>query len=147
GAGRAWAQIEWQKAADMWAAHGYRNGLTLAPDKYAALKEIAGDASTMPAEPTAEHLADPNMIRRYRANLALYIYNQNRAVTNFPFFLAQAQGEAKTGTIQARKTLWKADQKRKAGKKSEAIELYKEGLERWKQVLIENPEFHRPERF
>jgi hypothetical protein len=78
--------------------------------------------------------------------MALQFYDQNRSVTNFAYFLAQAEAEAKPGTVEARKILWKADQARKSvAGKIEAIKLYKEGLARWKRVLEENPDFHRPQ--
>jgi hypothetical protein len=46
-------------------------------------------------------------------------------------------------TVEARKVLWQGEQARKVGEPLKAIRLYKEGLERWKQVLIARPRFHR----
>jgi hypothetical protein len=48
--------------------------------------------------------------------------------------------------VQARKTLWRAEQARKIGDPPQAIRLYKDGLEQWKQVLINTKDFHRPDR-
>ena len=90
---------------------------------------------------------DPAVMRVVRARVAMQFYDQNRTVTNFPYFLAAAEAEEKPDTVVARKILWQADQARKSVRgRLEAVKLYKQGLEAWKNVLRANPAFHRPER-
>ena len=148
GTGRAWSAAEWQKAAEMWRQHGRDYALTLSPERYASLQAQAGDPTTMPTEPTPEQINDPAFVRRYVAAGALRYYTSNRATTNFPYFLASAEAEARVIggqplTVLARKTLWQADQARKSGSTDKALRLYKDGLEQWKRVLADNPTFHR----
>ena len=144
GDGRKWSLIEWEKARDLWAAHGKAYGLDLG-DRLARLEDEAGNPNTLPPDPTAEQLADPNFRRRYLATSAMYFYRVNRQVTNFQYFLASAEAEAKPETVAARKTLWRADQARKIGDSQRAIRLYKQGLIQWKEVLKKNQTFHRSE--
>lgn len=152
GEGRAWALDEWVRAAEMWNRHAKDNGLAaMDPIRRRVLEEALGDPSSVPANPTPEQLADPELRKRYVAKMALEFYGPNRSVTNFPYFLAAANAEAymlngKPITVLARKTLWQAEQARKIGDTRDAIRLYKDGLEQWKQVLIQTKDFHRPER-
>src|SRR5207249_4349303 len=57
---------------------------------------------------------DPAVMRVVRARVAMQFYDQNRTVTNFPYFLAAAEAEEKPDTVVARKILWQADQARKS---------------------------------
>jgi hypothetical protein len=142
---RPWSRQEWEAAAEMWKRHGEQYALVLDTARLAALKEDAGEVVGPPPDPTPEQYADPAFRRRFEAQMALHFYAQNRSVTNFPFFLHAAEAEAKPETVQARKALWQAAQARKAGDKLLAIRLYDEGLKRWRQVLLDNPDFHRPD--
>lgn len=151
GAGRAWSLIEWQKAAEMWNKHGSDYGQYLDPARYQTLKNRIGDPNTVPADLTPEQYADPGLRERFVAKTAIEYYGPNRSVTNFAYFLAGANAEArvidnKPITVLARKTLYKAEQARKIGNPPLAIRLYKEGLDRWKEVLRTNKDFLRPER-
>ena len=128
--------------------HGRDYGLALSPERYASLQAQAGDPTTLPADPTVEQYNDPAIRRRYMATEALRYYRSDRQTTNFPYFLASAEAEARvTGgrplTVLARKTLWQADEARKTGATDKALRLYKDGLEQWKRVLADNPTFHR----
>ncbi|AMV27328.1 hypothetical protein VT84_23210 [Gemmata sp. SH-PL17] len=146
GTGRAWSLEEWRKAAEMWDRHGRDYGLVFAQGRRETLENRRGDPGSLPNDPTPEQLTDPVLRERYLAKVALEYYGSNRSVTNFPYFLASAQAEAKSLTVRARKTLWKAEQARKISNPPLAIRLYKEGLGLWKQVLTENKDFLRPER-
>jgi hypothetical protein len=144
GTGRAWSLEEWQRAAALWDQHGKDHALALSESKYATLRKIAAEA-VPPGTPNAEVESG----RKAMASTALQYYATNRQTTNFPFFLASAQAEARViggqpQTVLARKTLWKAEQARKNGNKPLAIELYKGGLLGWREVLRNNPTFHRP---
>jgi hypothetical protein len=144
GGGQAWSLREWQEADKMWRKHGDDYALSLSDVRLARLRRDFQSVPSLPADP--EGVTDPAVVRALQARMALQFYDQNRAVTNFPYFLAQAQAEAQPGTVEARKILWKAGQARKSVQgKLEAIKLYKDGLARWKRVLEQNPSFHRPQ--
>jgi len=151
GAGTAWSQIEWQRAYDRWASHGAEYGLTLRPNQMDQYRRDAGlppgmEVSALPPDMSPEQRANAAYARRHRALSALYFYQANRSLTNFPFYLATAQGEQQKETVEARKILWKADHARRNGNNVQAANLYKRGLELWRNVLIRNPSFHRTER-
>ena len=94
-----------------------------------------------------EMMADEAQARRFRGFSGLFYYHSNRHITNFPFRLSGAEAEQQKETVQARKVLWKADQARRLAENVKAAELYKQGLELWRGVLLRNPNFHRAERF
>ena len=144
GAGTKWSQNEWDLAARMWNNHGGEYGLKVNPTVLESYRALAGEFRS---EPTAEQLEDPAYHTRLLMAVAPSIYEQNRSVTNFPFFLIATEGEAKPETVAARKTLWEAEQARKQGRPSRVvIQEYEKGLRMWKDVLIANKDFHRPER-
>jgi len=143
GSGRAWSLIEWQKAAELWRQHGKDYALTMSPERFASLRAQAGPAGALPEEPAPEQFDSQQARRRFLATQALRYYGTQRSVTNFAYFLASAEGEAQPATVRARKTLWQAEQARKLGDSVKAIGLYKDGLEQWKKVLTDNPNFHR----
>ncbi|MBY0459060.1 MAG: hypothetical protein K2V38_17125, partial [Gemmataceae bacterium] len=146
-AGRDWSLEEWRRSAELWDRHGKDNGLD--PARLPELEKRVGDRSNLPADPTPEQLIrEPELRERYLARLGIDFFRSNRQVTNFPFFLASAQAESQPQTVQARKTLWQAEQARKVGDPQLAIQLYKRGLEQWKDVLgkRENAGFLRTDR-
>ena len=161
GANEDWSRREWVKAATLWRKHGEENALVLSDNVRQQYRIDAGvarpgaadtgpvnDRVNLPPEPSPDQLADETYMRRHRALNALFFYHQNRSVTNFPYYLASAEAEQQPATVEARKVLWQADQaRRRAGNKLAAIKLYEDGLARWKDVLIRNPDFHRSERF
>lgn len=148
-----WSEREWRDAASLWSAHGERTGLILSEPLLQSLYETyrgpgqysASQMMSFPNEPTEDEKADPMAMRRYRAHAALFYYQQNRQVTNFPFYLASAVAEQKPETVLARKLLWQADQARRSGNRVQALSLYQVGLEKWKLVLVDNPSYHRQE--
>ncbi|MBA4190149.1 MAG: hypothetical protein C0467_19365 [Planctomycetaceae bacterium] len=143
---RRWSLDEWRTAARMWTEHGERYGLVIEPARRVAYE---AEAARKPSDN-----APPDVIQRWQqASSAMFYYNSNRQVTNFPYFLAGALGESRVDqagrpvTVLARKTLWQAEQARRLGNKlgpRGAIALYRQGLELWKQVLAGDKEFHRP---
>jgi hypothetical protein len=151
GAGTRWSQVEWQRAYNAWEKHGVENALSLRPNQLNQLRTNAGlpagsELTSLPPMPTAEQMANEAFARRQRAQEALYFYQSNRALTNFTYYLAVAQGEQQKETIEARKLLWKASQEQRLGNMQGAAKLYKEGLGLWRGVLARNPNFHRNER-
>ncbi|MDY3555426.1 hypothetical protein R5W24_004569 [Gemmata sp. JC717] len=146
GAGRAWSLVEWQKAAELWNRHGADYGLYVDPARYQTLRAQATDPGSIPGDLTQDQYNDEDLRKRYVAKTALDYYASNRQVTNFPYFVAAANAEQKRETVAARKALYKAELARKIGNPPLAIQLYKNGLDQWKEVLRANPTFHRPER-
>jgi hypothetical protein len=139
GQGRAWSLEEWTKARDMWNHHRDEYALELSDDRisrYRARSSAAGLPELPPEQAAAE---------RAKYAMSLQFLDQNRRVTNFPYFLASATAESKRETIQARKTLWQAEQARKLGNKQLATRLFLDGLNQWKLVLAGDRNFHRPE--
>jgi hypothetical protein len=145
---RDWSLEEWKRAAGVWDKHGKEYGLTLTALQLELLRRYAGDPTMLPRDATPEQFQDRAFLKRYLATNALQYYQANRSTTNFPYFLASTEAESKVLdgvpiTVIARKTLWKAEQARKLGDNDLAIRLYKDGLEKWKRVLTELPNFHR----
>lgn len=153
GADKAWAVQAWGKAADLWRKAGAENGLVVDESRAARYREQAGlppgtpEPVTPPPDLTREQMADPQLFIPWRATAALYYLGSNRQVTNFLYYLAQAEAEGRPETVTARRVLWQADQARRAGNKLQAAELFEDGLNKWKKVLLENSAFHRSERF
>lgn len=153
GKGKPWSQLAWRESADLWRAHGAATGLIVPPATLGRLREQAGlsenapDPGALPPDLPPDQMADRAVFVPWRAASALFYLNQNRHVTNFPYYLALAEAEQQPATVAARKTLWEADLARRAGNKLEAARLYEAGLNDWKKVLLANPGFHRSERF
>jgi hypothetical protein len=143
-----WSGKEWQKAAQMWLEHGERYGLSVPAERLRSYEEERKSFGSH-FDPNPALLEDPAYRRRFYTAMAPFYYKQNRDVTNFPFFLASATGEQRPTTIAARKILWQAEQARKVAEKAGprgAIALYEKGLRMWRDVLLADREFHRPER-
>ena len=115
GSGTEWSQAEWQKAYDYWKRHGEQYGLTIDDNRMIRLRADAGlapgqDQVGYPRDATDEQMADPAFARRHKALEAIFYYQINRNMTNFPYYLESANAEQQKETVQARKTLWKANQ-------------------------------------
>ena len=136
------SQEEWQRAAAMWTLHGEANGLTLSDARLAQIESVAGTrpgsppVGTGPGEISAEDRAE--------AQVALQDLKQSLQITQFAYFLASAKAEGETVTVQAREALFNAERARERGQNARAIELYREGLAKWRRALAEFPNFHRP---
>jgi hypothetical protein len=152
GAGTEWARVAWTKAAQMWRELGEKTGMILdqsRKEQFYADADVRSEDSplvTYLPEPTPEQRANEKIMKQRDAITALFFYRQHRQLTNFPHYLGTAEGEQLPETIQARKLLWKANQARRVSRTPEAVRLYEEGLKLWKDVLLKNPSFHRPER-
>jgi len=136
----------------MWRELGERTGMILDQSRKVQLFTDAGvESEDSPLigylpEASPDQKANPTIMKQRDAITALFFYRQHRQLTNFPHYLGTAQGEQLPETIRARKLLWQASQARRVAQTSEAVRLYKQGLELWKQVLIDNAAFHRPDR-
>jgi hypothetical protein len=142
GGGRRWSQEEWGKAATMWQVHGDRYGLIVEPARMKSYEDVAGEMRGR-SEPTEKELGDPAFRIKLLMSDAPRQYEMNRQLTNFPFFLVSSQAERQPETVDARRTLWRAEQARKFGKKALAMDLYKKGLLDWREVLRRNADYHR----
>ena len=146
GTKRDWSLEEWKRAASTWEKLGKEYGLTLTDRQLREPAPARRVRGALPTNPTPEQMADEGLRKQYLATTALHYYKINRSTTNFAYFLASAEAEAKVYggvpiTMLARKTLWKADRAHKAGNNDLSIRLYKDGLEQWKRVLTEVPPF------
>ena len=130
------SRAEWQKAADLWTEHGRVNAMVLSEARRADLENRAVQRGG-----SAGGVSDRD---RAEAAAALKVYDQNRTMTNFPYFLSSAQAEAQDVTVQARQLLYEADQGKQLGRRAEAADTYRRALAKWRQVLETNPDFHRP---
>jgi hypothetical protein len=131
----------WTKASNMWSHHGEEYGLELTEDRLSRYRARAGGyGGTLPPDLPPEQA----QAERDRYSMALMFLEQNRHVTNFPYFRATSAAEARPATVLARKTLWKADQARKVGDRANATRLYQDGLNQWKEVIRNDRNFHRP---
>ena len=126
----------------MWRHHGEEYGLELSADRLNRYKgrATAGYGGSLPADLSPEQA----QAERDKYAMALQFLEQNRNVTNFPFFRATSAAEARPATVEARKTLWKAEQARKLGDRLNATRLYLDGLKKWKEVILGDRNFHRP---
>jgi hypothetical protein len=140
GTERAWSLDEWTKARDMWHHHRDEYGLELSDDRISRYRARASSSAPLGDVPPEEAAAE-----REKYAMSLKYLEQNRRVTNFAYFVASATAEARPETVQARKTLWRAEQARKLGNKQLATRLYLDGLNLWKSVLAGDRNFHRPD--
>ncbi len=144
------SQAEWAKAWRMWNKDGEDNGLVLTAGRRDRLEYLAGVKGVppyLPPDMTDEELEARGWTRqKLEAMQALVYYDQNRRITNFPFFLESSHAEMDPITVDARKRLWEADQARLSADNIRATQLYVEALARWREVLRTYPNFHRPDK-
>jgi hypothetical protein len=142
------SRAEYDRAWQLWDATGRAWGLILEPTRYARLAErsrrLPFPPGGLPPELSPEEMQraniDPDDLTARRA---LTYYEQNRQMTNFPFFLDSTLAEKDELTVRARRLLYEADQARQAAENARAARLYTEGLARWREVLGKYPRFHR----
>ncbi|MGL4421689.1 MAG: hypothetical protein ACRCZF_13565 [Gemmataceae bacterium] len=143
------ALAQWGRASTRWTLHGELNGMQLDQAKIAQYERdgVGTPQEYNLIERSDEQLKAMGLTRRQvQARDALRAYEQNRSMTNFPYFAAQSVAEADKMTSDARKTLWDAEQAKLAGNYARSIELYAKGISQWRGVLVAHPNFHRPER-
>jgi hypothetical protein len=141
------SRTEWARAWRMWNKHGEENALVLPPGKMAQLEFLSAGLklAAIPQDATLEELKARGLTEQnLNAMMALVYYDQNRQVTNFPFFLESTRAEMSPLTVEARKLLWEAEDARENADNIRATELYVRALARWREVLREFPQFHRP---
>lgn len=144
------SQVEWARAWQMWNKHGEDNAMALPPGRRERLEFVAGVKGTppfLPPDMSPEEMEARGWTpQKLEAMRALIYYEQNRQITNFPFFLESSRAEMDPVTVDARKRLWEADQARLSADNIRAAQLYVEALARWREVLRTFPNFHRPDK-
>jgi hypothetical protein len=142
------SQAEWARAWQMWNKHGEDNAMVLTAGRRDRLEFLAkGVATYLPYELSQEEMEARGWTpQAVEARRALIYYDQNRQITNFPFFLESSRAEMDPVTVDARKRLWEANQARTAADNIRAARLYVEALARWREVLRAYPNFHRPDK-
>ncbi|QEL14431.1 hypothetical protein [Limnoglobus roseus] len=140
------SRTEWRKALAMWTHHARVNGLSLTAAQLANLQALAAG---VPDDTTLAGLDDEQLkVRglsreRLRARESLRAYSIQQQTTNLESFLSAAETEPSDLMIEARKTLWEAKQEAGAGNKLRAKTLYAEGINLYRQMLREFPNYHR----
>ena len=142
------SRTEYDRAWGMWDSAGRSWGLVVEPSRLAALNEksrrLPFPPGGLPPELSPEEMSAAGIsLADMTARKALVYYDQNRQMTNFPFFLDSTLAEKDELTVRARRVLFEADQARQAAENSRAVRLYTEGLAQWREVLAKHPRFHR----
>jgi hypothetical protein len=148
GAGRAWAENAWKRAAEMWVKHGTDNHLLLPQDRLADLRERANrilaprglQPGAMPPPLRRQERDDPVMVDAYRAADILNAYERYRSLTNYQHLSERAQVEAEHDTVAVRKGLYEAEQLRLSAR-AQALPRYEEALRDWAKILEAHPTF------
>ncbi|MCE9531008.1 MAG: hypothetical protein K8T89_07775 [Planctomycetes bacterium] len=127
----------WENAYELWASHGRANGLNLDDAKlldyrrraeaYARQRGFPVESGEFP-NPRPDELNDPTLRDSIEATRKLRIYKHNLSVTNYEFFLYQAEAEKDPDMIAARKMLYEADRERRNNHVSSCLALYREAL-------------------
>jgi hypothetical protein len=129
GAGRAWAAEAWDKAHQMYRAHGERHGLYKTPEEVRGLS--------------------PEELREY---------TYNRGLTNFDHFFFKSQVEMSRDAVAARKRFFQAEGLYKLAEVYRSLQAYeqpdalgppaswsRDKATGWKRLLLQHPDFRRDE--
>jgi hypothetical protein len=137
------AQQAWREAAQRWQEHGTANGLRMDPARLqgyiAKAEEYARrhpgvQVGQNPPAISPEEAADPTLRDLHDAAAVVFNWLTNRQMTNFETFEVEASA---LQTDQAMLALKRFHEAQKAGPNySEAVRLYGEGFEAWKQVMV-----------
>ena len=153
GTGRKWASDSWSDAFSKWERFGRNTLLYLDPAEEAnmwqkamsCLQPLGMVLGQLPPEPPSK--MDPNDLRMegYRAAKFMFWYRSNRQHTNFLTHFHRAEVEAKPETVQARRTLYAANQARKEGHREQALRLYEsdDGMRAWRGILEKYEQFRK----
>jgi hypothetical protein len=163
GTGRNWAQDAWRWTHEMWIEHGTKNGIYIEPKELEDLREKAGMYRRLfeldPDRDAPRPLTgdQPKALEdSYLAYVRLYLYRDNRHLTNYAHFHTESLVEQDPHTIKVRKHLDRAKRLQELGKNPEALaeyvrpkdkdlEKYPEPrtIKAWKAILRKNPDYIR----
>jgi hypothetical protein len=146
-----WSARAWSRANEMYRELGERTGMYLEPDEEKKLDERAQlFRDKVGIQRDLSYAAFPADLRgqrdyedSYLAHLRLYWCDFYRKQTNFLYFYYKTLIESKPKAVQMRKTLFEADQLRKAGEREQALEKYREALPVLRDLLLAYPGFRR----
>jgi hypothetical protein len=140
------AQQAWQEASRRWQEHGIANGLRVEPDKLQSYVTQAeefcrlfpgltlGDA-TPPL--STEQAKDPRLVEKREAHELLRGWTTTQGMTNYESFETEAIAMQTSQAMLARKRFYQAEKAvRDAAQYTEAVRLFDEGFDAWKQVLV-----------
>jgi hypothetical protein len=140
------AQSQWDLSYRAWDSYGKENAMTLTQARMEELQRLAAKV-----EPNSPALNMPREMlasvgRSYaevQARKALDDLEKNLRVTNFYRFISVSQAEMQPTTIEARKLFGEAQQQQSQAEYQKALPLYVRAMNLWRQVMINNPRFHR----
>lgn len=148
----ATAQEEWRKSYVLWTKQGVENALVLDLATLSNMQRLASRVPGSPTELPRDEVFTPQAMSSFGitqeevdAKKSLIYYDQNRRMTNFPYFLASSEAEQDSLTINARKLLFAAEEAKDNAENNAAIRDYTQGLAIWREVLQKYPNFHRPD--
>jgi hypothetical protein len=151
GDGTSWASQAWNRAYNMWKAHGTSTGLYLEPEEIKSLDDRSKKYRERfhvqifdkpPELPPGMDIDEETRASR-EAHSQLYWYSHERSLTNFPYFYFRCQVEVDPKAIDVRRAFFEADQLRKAANREQAMEKYAEALKQWADILGEHDAFRR----
>jgi hypothetical protein len=142
-----WAARAWTRTNEMYKDYGSRIGIYMEPEEEKSLNDQAehfrkyfglsrDTNAAFPAE-----LRGTDYEQSYLAHLRIYWCDRYRQQSNFLYFYAKSKVEADPATVQMRKTVFEADQLRKAGEREQALEKYRAALPVLKNVLLSHDDF------
>ena len=142
----------YEQAWKMWTDFGNVNGLLMSASAMANLKKKAGIFPNTPEDqipPIDLENPTPQMLEQMKqteeqntAYRALIFSKQNQRLTNFEYFHDMTDAQRSESAIAAQEELWDAAQAVATGKNLAPIQLYSEGLAKWRDVLREFPDYH-----
>ena len=143
------SRVQWEKAFQLWEAHAQRNAMILSVSRLNQLDKLAErvERDTAVLQWPDEYIEAKGFRKEeVEARKALISFEQNRSVTNFGYFHSAALAESQKLTVEARKFFGEAQRQESQANYDRALSLYVEGMNVWRQVLVEYPEYHRTDR-
>lgn len=142
------SQVQWEKAFELWETYGKENGMLLTQSREEALSKLASyveDNSPALSVPR-EYIANfGKTYEQVEAKKALTSMATNLRITNTKKFVWEAQAEKQAKTIESRKLFNDAEVLQSQGSYDRALPIYFKAMSAWRQVLTDNPIFHRAE--
>jgi hypothetical protein len=150
GDGVNWSLRTFGKAHEMWQTYGRDNGLYMDDETRKNLEDQAAlyrKQYEMPSNRPGGELSPgdkgTSMEESYKAHNQLYWNKHYRDVTNFPHFYFVTEVRQEPRTIETRKKFFQAEQLRKAGDREQAVEVYREAIPKWREILMAHQGFRR----
>lgn len=144
-----WALRSWSDAHRQWQVYGENNGLYLSPEQIKSLEDqVVSFRKHHQLEPDQHVSAAPEELDRddkdreaRKIHDRLYWLRYWHRQTNFPHFYYLTQVEQEPVCIELRKKLSTATNRSRAGDREVAMELFRESLPRWRDLMLKHKEF------